>query len=57
MDILNFYEEDNEGLNDKIGEIRELQKIEEERLEEDVAIEIQGGKRVYSHEAQKKDVY
>ena len=40
MDILNFYAEDNEGLNDKIGEIRELQKIEEERLEEDVAIEI-----------------
>jgi len=52
MDVLNFYnEEDNKELKEKIGEIRELQRIDEEVHEEDIAVQIQGGKKSYSHEA------
>ena len=58
MDVLNFYnEEDNKELKEKIGEIRELQRIDEEVHEEDVAIQIMGGKKSFSHEAQKKHIF
>ena len=53
MEILNFYEEeDNNELKKNIGEMKqELVKIEEEMNEDDVAVEIQAGVNVISHEA------
>lgn len=59
MDILNFYEEeDNNELKKNIGEMKqELVKIEEEQNEEDIAIEIQAGRKIESHESQKKEIY
>ena len=57
MESLNFYAEDDE-LKKNIGEMKsELVKIEEERHEEDIAIEIQGGRKPFSHETQKKEIY
>ena len=52
MDILNFYEEEeNNELKKNIGEMKqELVKIEEELNEEDVAVEIEAGRNIISHE-------
>jgi len=55
MKALDFYDEDGkekDSYDELNSKIRELQAIQEERVEDDVAIEIQGGGTV-SHEAQK----
>ena len=52
MEVLNFYEdEENDALKKNIKEMKgELVKIEEELNEEDVAIEIEAGRKPISQE-------